>query len=165
MTVWLTFPLVIAVVFWFVHVSPSAVRMALWSQEPVCGPDPIKWWGEHRTDRFLDTHIPTQIFCKTEISSESTLTVHIYPEKNDSVCVSVRSYWLFLLRVSLFEFLCLCLPLVLTLTALWGFRSIPAVSNRAVDSTSTSLRTWENITNEQKIIRQSADSSIIGPLV
>lgn len=42
-------------------------------------------------------------------------------------------------------------PLVLTLTALWGFRSIPAVSNRAVDSTTTSLRTWENI---QEYIRQ-----------
>lgn len=35
----------------------------------------------------------------------------------------------------------LCLPLLLILTALCGLRSIPAVSNRAVDSTMTNLCT------------------------
>lgn len=42
----------------------------------------------------------------------------------------------------------MCIPLLLILTALWGLRSIPAVSNRAVDSTRTNLCTWKNVAGE-----------------
>lgn len=56
------------------------------------------------------------------------------------------SYCVFSYRASL----CVTVPLVLTFKAFWAFRSIPAVSNRAVISTRTSLRTWQNIKDRLK---------------
>lgn len=62
---------------WSVHVSPSAVWMALWFQEHASGPDPVKWWEELQTDHSLHT----QTLSKTGIS-----WLHIHCTPSPPIC-------------------------------------------------------------------------------